>query len=155
MLPSANVPPPPPPGGGTSEGRVRVLDASVLHVGPERARNEPLMQPVLLAGGPPQGGRRAQLTVAGAQRVSLGGPRHRPAAAHRAPLLHGRLGLQLRLAQLQQRRYLLPQRQGFEPATCQMEEGFHERLQSHSCRERKEEGEARGGRVRELKTTFK
>lgn len=102
--------------------------SSVLHVGPEWARLESLVQPVVLAGRPSQGSRRVELRVGEAERPSLVGSRQRPAAAHGAPVLRARLGLQLGLAQIQQRRYLLPHRQGFEPASRQVKKGFDERL---------------------------
>lgn len=101
---------------------------SVLHVSSESARLKSLMQTVLLAGRSPQGSRRVELRVGEAQRLSPVGSRQRPAAADWASVFNARLGLQLSLAQLQQWRYLLPQRQGFEPATCQEEKGFHKRL---------------------------
>lgn len=88
------------------------------------------MQPVVLAGRPSQGSRGVELRVGEAQR--LDGSWQRPAAAHGASVLDARLGLELSLAQLQQGRYLLPQRQGFEPATCQVEKGFDKCLKSHS-----------------------
>lgn len=101
---------------------------SVLHVGSESARLKSLMQTVLLAGRSPQGSRRVKLRVGEAQHLSPVGSRQRPAATDGAPVFNAWLGLQLCLAQLQQWCYLLPQRQGFEPTTCQEEKGFHKRL---------------------------
>lgn len=106
--------------------------SSVLHICSEWARLESLM-PVVLAGRPSEGSRRAELRVGEARRLSFDGSRQRPAAAQRAPLLDARLRPELRLAQLQQWHYLLPQCHGFEPASCQVEKGFDERLQAHPC----------------------
>lgn len=87
------------------------------------------MQPVVLAGRPSQGSRGAELRVGEAKRLSFDASWHRPAAAHRASVFRARLGgVELSLAQLQQRRHLAPQRQGFEPATCQVEKGLHKCL---------------------------
>lgn len=75
--------------------------SSVLHICSERAWLESLM-PVVLAGRPSEGSRRAELRVGEARRLSFDGSRQRPAAAQRAPLLDARLRPELRLAQLQQ-----------------------------------------------------
>lgn len=102
--------------------------ASVLHIGPESARLKSLMETIVLACCSSRGSRWVQLRVGEAQCLSPVGAWQHPAAAHGASVFNTRLGLQLSLAQLQQCRYLLPQGQGFEPATCQEEKGFHECL---------------------------
>lgn len=104
---------------------------SVLHAGSQRAGLQRLKWTVVLAGRPPLRSRGGQLGVGEARRLSLDGSRlRRPAAAQGASVL--RLRPELSLAQLQQGHHLLPQRQRPEPAAGQVEEGLHERLQTHS-----------------------
>lgn len=91
------------------------------------------MRPAVLARGPPVRGRRDGPRVGEVERLGPAASRQRPAAAQRASVLGAGLRPQVRLAQVQQGHYLLPQCEGFEPPPRQVEKGFHECLQSHPC----------------------